>query len=256
MPRGDGPGVQRPSKPDRAEHRPPPPRAAGPIGPARGRGSARGLHGAPRARPPFPGRHPAGRDRLAQARRFHALLGDLHPPPPRPAGRSEPQAGSAAPAGPATRQEPPGPHAHGRRARPVPSQARGASPAQPRSAPRPRGHPAPLPAGPHREPPPPRVSRIEAARVTRMFPLPLLCLHSGVSLPLASARSATALFCPSARPVCDPIVTPYASSPHRSQRCPQQCLSRKYRRKPTRGYPKADRFLVPLAPTGSAEKLS
>lgn len=127
------------------EHRPPPRRAAGPAGPARGRGSARGLHAAPRVRPPFRARHPAGRDRLAQAQRFHALLGDLRSPPPRPAGRSEPQAGSAAPPGPARRQEPPGPHAHGRRSRPVPSQARGASLAQPRS-------PTPGPPRPHSRP--------------------------------------------------------------------------------------------------------
>lgn len=119
---------------------PPPPRAAGPVGPERGRGSAQGLHGAPRARPPFPGRSPAGRDRLAQAQRFHALLGDLRPPPPR--ARSLRRAALRRPARPQGRS---------RRARtpvaagPVPSRARGASLAQPRSAPQPRGRPGPTP---------------------------------------------------------------------------------------------------------------
>lgn len=143
--------------------------------------------------------------------------------------------------------------------RPVAGAGRQPGPAGLAPLPDPGATPAPLPARPHREPPPPpppRVSRIEAARVTRMFPLPLLCLHSGVSLPLASARSAKALFCPSARSVCDPIVTRYASARHRTQRCPQQCLSMKRQKNSTRGYPEAENFLLPLAPASSGGKLN
>lgn len=164
--------------------------------------------------PAVPGQIPGG---AAPARAGPAVPRPARRPPPattetcgalrasggqRSAGRPSRRAGAARPAHPWLPV----------RSGPVASQARGASPAQPPSAPQPRGHPAPLPAGPHREPLPPRVSRIEAAPVTRMFPLPVLCLHSGVSLPLASAQSAKALFCPLARSVCNPTVTLYESS--------------------------------------------
>lgn len=224
MPRRDGLGAGRPS------NRAPPATAEGRWSrrprerPGQSPRPARGSPG----RPAVPGRTPGG---AGPARAGPAVPRPAPRPPPatteacealrasgreRCAARPSQKAGAAGPA----RPWPPVPSVAGKGRQPGPA-----------PLPDPGATPAPLPAGPHREPPPPRVSRIEAARMTRMFPLPLLCLHSGVSLPLVSVRSAKVLFCPSARSVSEPIVTLYAYSRHRTQRCPQQCLSMKDRKK-------------------------
>jgi len=189
----------------------------------------------------------------------------------RAARDAEPASGVQRCAGGPSRAARPGPHAP-QLQRPFMPQAASASPGSllpgPRAACAPRQDPpsqAPCPARPHRDRPQhPRVSRIEAAANDPDVPdsAPPLCLRPRVSPPsfLAAERGSTV--CPSARPVraaAPPQYNPardlsaalYASSRHRTQRRPEQCLSTARGQDSQQGSPKP---ITSSAPTSRGQE--